>query len=378
MKKIAFIGTNDWVPWGGSELLWAGAAERLARGGVEVRISVKDWGQPVKQIEHLRSVGCRIFPRSFPPPYHQRIRRKLLNDGFTVQQMREAGAGADLVVISQGGHTDGLIWMEAARCQGFKYAVISQSAFESWWPGDEELDRLGASMEGASAAYFVSQANLELVRRQFGCTVSKGRIIWNPFNVCYDARTAWPGDACDELRLACVARLDSAQKGQDILMRVLDQPKWRTRKVHVTLAGSGVHERVLRRMAKGLNLANLEFAGFVEDIEAFWGGYHALVLPSRFEGMPLALVEAMLCRRACIVTDVGGNGELARDAVNGFVAKAPTVQLLDDALERAWENRGRLQELGEAAGRNVRERVPADPVGEFVLELQALADGQNP
>lgn len=375
MRKIAFVSTIEGVPWGGSELLWAGAAERLARQGVQVHVSVKDWGQPVKQIEHLRSVGCKIFTRTFPPPYWERVRWKFLKDSYTTQHLRAAGAGADLVVVAQAGHTDGLIWMEAARSEGLKYAVISQAAAETWWPADEVMERLAACMDEAEAAYFVSQGNLELTRRQIAGVLQRGRVVWNPFNVRYNAQPKWPGDACDELRLACMARLDSAQKGQDILMRVLDQPKWRARKVHVTLAGSGVHERVLRRMAAGLNLPNLEFAGFIEDVEQFWGGYHAIVLPSRFEGMPLALIEAMLCRRACIVTDVGGNCELVRDGVNGFVAKAPTVELVDDALERAWENRGRLRELGETAGRDVRERVPADPIGEFVRDLETLLSG---
>ena len=68
--------------------------------------------------------------------------------------------------------------------------------------------------------------------------------------------------------------------------------------------------------------------------------------------MPLSLVEAMLCRRPCIATDVGGNRELIRDGVNGFLAKAPTVESLDEAMNRAlgevvagcerWEKGGAL------------------------------------
>ena len=92
-------------------------------------------------------------------------------------------------------------------------------------------------------------------------------------------------------------------------------------------------------MAKELDLPHIEFAGFVEDIEQLWTRHHALVLPSRFEGMPLSLVEAMLCGRPSIVTDVAGHRELVRDNVNGFLAKAPTVELLNEAMNRAWENR---------------------------------------
>ena len=42
-------------------------------------------------------------------------------------------------------------------------------------------------------------------------------------------------------------------------------------------------------------------------------------------GVAAFVVEAMLCGRPCIATDVGGNRELIRDGINGFLANAPTV-----------------------------------------------------
>lgn len=52
---------QEGYPWGGSEPLWSSAAEKLVRQGNEVRVSVKDWGKPIPQIEHLRLAGCQIF-----------------------------------------------------------------------------------------------------------------------------------------------------------------------------------------------------------------------------------------------------------------------------------------------------------------------------
>jgi glycosyltransferase involved in cell wall biosynthesis len=374
MKRIAFIATNESVPWGGSEHCWSAVAERFARGGVQVHVGIKDWGAPVKQIEYLRSVGCRIFYRSFSLTIPARIKRRLsVRNGYEWSHIHQVAAGADLIVISQGGNRDGLAWMEAARSQGLKYAVISQSANEQWWPIDSLGERLAECYEGAAAAYFVSEANLALTRLQLVTPLARGRVIRNPFNVRYDAQPPWPGDPSDSLSLASVARLDVVQKGQDLLIRVLDRPHWRARSVRVTLAGTGIREGALRKLAAHFNVSNLEFAGFVEDIEQLWSRHHALVLASRFEGMPLALVEAMLCGRPCVGTDVGGNRELIRDGVNGFLAKAPTVDLLDEAMNRAWENRLRLREMGEAAAKDVRQWVSPDPTGDFVRELEALA-----
>lgn len=377
MKKVAFITTNEWVPWGGSEHLWAGAAGRFARQGVEVHVSVRKWDAPVRQIEELQSLGCRIHYRPFPPVLRERLRQRIYRDGYVNRHVSLASRSAELIVISQGNTIDALPWMEACRSEGLKYAVVSQCADEQWWPPDDGADRLAECFEQSSRAYFVSNANLALVQRQLSTSLSRGRVIRNPFNVRYEARPCWPSEPADELRLACVARLEAIQKGQDILMAVLSLPRWRARRVRLTFAGSGMHEKLLRRMAGRLDLTSAEFIGFIEDIEKFWGGYHALVLPSRFEGMPLALVEAMLCGRPAIVTDVGGNTELVRDGVNGFVAKAPTVEFLDEAMERAWGNRHRLREIGETAARDVRAWVGPDPTGDFVRELESLVDGKR-
>ena len=375
MRRFLFIAANEWSNWGGSELLWSQAAEKLARRGVEVRVSVRDFGKPISQVERLRSAGCRVFQRK-PPSLLYRLGRKLLPlREYACRHVRVVGNGVDLVVVSQGSNTDGLPWMEAARAAGFKYAVIAEGAADFSWPDDEAAGRLGESYEGACGAYFVSQANLDLSRREFATPLRRARVIRNPFNVRYDARPAWPQDATDCLQLACVGRLDVSTKGQDLLLEVLALPHWRTRRVQVSLVGTGVNERVLRRRAEHLKLACVDFMGYQSDIERIWSGHHALVLPSRQEGMPLTLVEAMLCSRAGIVTDVGGNRELVRDGINGFLAKAPTVELLDEAMNRAWESRERLREMGCTAASDVRQWVSADPSEDFVRELTALTGG---
>jgi glycosyltransferase involved in cell wall biosynthesis len=373
--KILFIAANEGVAWGGSELLWSQAAEKLARRGMEVRVSVKDWGKPVKEVEGLRSAGCRIFYRRTPSLLHRLGRKILPLPKDANRHLRAVARGVDMVVISQGGNIDGLSWMEEARAAGCRYAVIAECAAESWAPDDDVAERLAESYEKARCAFFVSQDNLDLSRRLFGTPLREGRVVRNPFNVRYDAKPAWPGGEAGGLSLACVARLDIAPKGQDLLLEVLSLPHWRERRVRVSLIGKGINERGLRRNVEQLGLTNVEFTGHVGDIEAVWSRHHALVLASRYEGMPLALVEAMLCGRPGIVTDVGGSRELVRDGVNGFLAKAATVGLLDEAINRAWDSRNRLMEMGNTAAVDVRQWVSKDPAGDFARELITLVEG---
>ncbi|MGH9727965.1 MAG: glycosyltransferase family 4 protein [Candidatus Acidiferrales bacterium] len=376
MRKIAFIAANEFVPWGGSEYLWAGAAEKLAHRGVEVRVSVKDWGRPVKQVEQLRAAGCRIFKRPTASLARRAIRKLPLWREYIRSHVKKVGAGADLVVISQGSQEDGLQWLEAARSLGYKYSLICQGVAEVWWPRDSSIDRLVKTYENACCAFFVSEANLALTRRQFVTPLANARVVRNPFNVPYDARPPWPLTNGAQLSLAFVSRLDPGGKGHDVLIETLSLPHWRGRDIIVSLNGNGSNERSLRRMVEQVKLKSIHFGGFSESIEQTWSNHHALILPSRYEGMPLVLVEAMLCGRPSIITDVGGVRELVRDGVNGFLAKAPTVELLDEAMNRAWENRHRLKEMGEQAAIDVRKFVSPDPVEDFVRQLMALANGQ--
>jgi len=376
LRRIVFISAMEGFPWGGSEALWAAAAEKLARRGAQVYVSVKDWNKPVKEVEQLRAAGCRIFKRPTPGLARRALRKLPAWGEYARTHVKKIGAGADLIVVSQGGNCEGLEWAEAAQANSYRYAIIAQAAVEAWWPDDEFTERLAAAYEAACCPFFVSEANLILTRQQFVAPLRHARVIRNPFNVRYSARPQWPSSSSDELRLACVGRLDAAAKGQDILFQALVLPHWRERNICVSLFGRGINERSLRRWADDLKLTNVTFVGFVEDIEQVWSKHHALILPSRYEGMPLVLVEAMLCGRPAIVTDVAGHRELVRDGVNGFLAKAPTVELLDEAMNRAWENRHRLKEMGEQAAIDVRKFVSADPIEDFVRELIALADDQ--
>ena len=116
----------------------------------------------------------------------------------------------------------------------------------------------------------------------------------------------------------------------------------------------------------------LKFAGFVDSVEEIWEENHALLLPSRYEGAPLVVIEAMLCNRMAISTDIGRNRELMDDGESGFIAEGATIDLLDRVLERAWEKRHQWKEMGELAGKHIRERYPRDPVHEYAEQIKSI------
>ncbi len=121
-----------------------------------------------------------------------------------------------------------------------------------------------------------------------------------------------------------------------------------------------------------LDLQGVRLVGQVSSIEEIWAKNHALILPSRFEGLPLVIVEAMLCGRMVITSNVAGNAQYLREGVTGFIAEAPTPALLDDALERAWGKRGDWEAMGKTARRDALDVLPSDPIESFTDKLTSL------
>jgi len=275
-------------------------------------------------------------------------------------------------VVSQGGNSDGLEWMKFCRDEGMPFAAILQCNGEWLWPSDELAAQMAAAYQAATVVFIVSRKNLELLEHQFGTTLGNTRLVRNPFNVSPDSAPSWP-HGTDGWNLACVARLEPAAKGQDLLFQVLALPKWRDRPVEIKLYGAGTCERTLRQLASRLKLKTVKFCGHVSDVPSIWAANHLLVLPSRYEGLPIALVEAMWCQRPALVTDVGDTADLCLDGETGFVAAGPTVGLLAEALERAWSFRNNWQVMGEAARARVEQLVARDPVGDFCRQLLECA-----
>ena len=82
------------------------------------------------------------------------------------------------------------------------------------------------------------------------------------------------------------------------------------------------------------------------------------------------MVEAMLCGRPVVATDVAGHSEIVEDRITGFLADAPTVASMAKALERLWARRADAMEIGATASKRIRELRPPDPVRIFSEKIK--------
>ncbi|MFJ4439554.1 glycosyltransferase family 4 protein [Streptomyces sp. NPDC088923] len=108
--------------------------------------------------------------------------------------------------------------------------------------------------------------------------------------------------------VVCVGRL-CRQKGQDVLLRAWPAVREAVPGARLVLVGDGPDEAELRQQAG----EGVQFAGPARECARWYRAADLVVLPSRWEGMALAPLEAMACGRALVLTDTGG----ARESLPG-------------------------------------------------------------
>jgi glycosyltransferase involved in cell wall biosynthesis len=325
----------------------------------------------------LARAGAVVSEHPAAPPMAEKIAMRLMAESDVWSRTRRRWlrrTSPDLVAVSAGDMYSGLGWMIECIRLNIPFVTKGSAHSEAVWPDDSRAELLRNVLMKARQCIFVSEANRRLVELQIGFHLVNARVMRSPYQVPWRSIPDWSVfEKSEPCRLACVGRLEPAHKGQDLLLQVMARDRWRSRPVEVSLFGTGYSDQTLKRLASLSGIGDrVHFRGHIADVEGIWRDHHALVLPSRYEGLPVALVEAMLCGRPAIVTDVAGNTEVVEDGVTGFVAKAATVELLDEAMERAWLRRTDWESMGRHAASRIRALVPQDPGRVYAEYLEGL------
>jgi glycosyltransferase involved in cell wall biosynthesis len=381
MIKVA-IRSYCWDDWGGSEELWAKSIPYLQERKFEVMILKPRINRA--HPEYLRLAKSNVILKDLKPAnifkkiriqgnvklneilikYKLPFAKNTLTTTTFVNAIK--GYNPNLVIIAQGINFDGLKDAYACAVLKIPYVVIAQKAVDFFWPPNEFREIMTVALKGAEKCFFVSNHNKRITEEQFGIRLPNAEVVFNPTKV--SKRILEYPSTSNGFRLACVARLFLLDKGQDMLIRIFSKEKWRNRPVSVDLIGGGQDTEALKEMAKLFNVSNITFVGHVADMEGLWLNYHALVLPSRGEGLPLSMIEAMAVGRTVVVTDVGGNADFVEDGVTGFIGQA-NEQSFEEALDRAWQRRNEWESIGREAASSIKTKVPKSPEKDFAETL---------
>ncbi len=156
------------------------------------------------------------------------------------------------------------------------------------------------------------------------------RVVWNGVPVPVPgAAPARPRGA--RVLVGGVGRLHE-QKGFDVLVRAL---ALLPHDVHVVLVGDGPEAGALRALARDLGVADrLTLTGWVERPSSWYAALDVLAMPSRFEGLPLVLLEALHVGVPVVATPVGSIGDAVRDGDTGLLVPVGDAEALAAAVGR--------------------------------------------
>jgi glycosyltransferase involved in cell wall biosynthesis len=131
--------------------------------------------------------------------------------------------------------------------------------------------------------------------------------------------------------------------------------------VHLAVLGDGEVRSTLEHEVDARGLTDrVHFTGWWHDIPAAMSDLDVVILTSRNEGTPVALIEASACGRPIVSTQVGGVATVVRDGQTGYLVPTGDAGALADRISALLGDPTRAQELGEAGREWVRDRFSAD------------------
>ncbi len=158
------------------------------------------------------------------------------------------------------------------------------------------------------------------------------------------------------------------EKGVDLLLDAWAVVRRAGEPGLLCLVGDGADRAPLERRARDLGIVGaVRFTGAAADVAPWLRAADAFVLPSRQEGLSVALLEAMACGLAVVATAVGGSAEAAGDAA--VLVPPGSAEALGDALLRLLVDPSRARVLGESARRRAVDRFEILQVARRHLEL---------
>jgi glycosyltransferase involved in cell wall biosynthesis len=345
--KILFLAVEPVAGWGGSEELWADTAQAALADGHQVWFTprVDPNGNDAKLTE-LMALGATMVPRKWWTDEGGAVRAETVPAGLLAIAPR-----VDALFVSVGGSVRDLLDDAVADLienAGVPVVATIQLTREHDLLPDGLRERARRILGLLSALVVPAQRSLKVLERIVVARLDRGVVIPSPIRRDLTGPVSWPELAVPTM--ACVARLNPVQKGHDLLLEVLADPLWQGREWALNFVGRGLADNYLAELASFYGLAGrLTLTGFQHDMRSVWEQNHLLVLPSREESMPIAIMEAMFCGRPCLVTDVGDNARLITDGVNGYVAAGDRPRALAAALERAWAGRHDWEAVGQRA-----------------------------
>lgn len=354
----------------GTELQGLRLADQLIRRGWRVRlVVVQGWGLP-QMFEAFAACGATV--ESLGPP--DRPGCKALSWWRwprLVWQLRQEPAQ---VVLSRAGMTNRFACLAALAAGRPSVAVLSTAVAPPLGPPSRPW--LGAlrrlSLGWPSRIVAVSNQSLTHLQAAFpalapiSCAIANG-VADRPLLPPRSSELAVVAFSRDRFHLCAVGSLEMGRKGLDVLLQAIALLRQRGEQdLLLSLIGTGEDQQALQQLAQRLRIEpQLRFLGECSHPQALVAQADLYVLPSRREGLPNALLEAMAVGVCALAADCPtGPAEIIRDGYTGMLVPVGDAEALAEGIAQLKRDPGLRQRLAQAGQRSVAARFSPERCAE--------------
>jgi glycosyltransferase involved in cell wall biosynthesis len=184
------------------------------------------------------------------------------------------------------------------------------------------------------------------------------------------------GLGVDDFVVGSVTHLTMEKEVSTFLLAARELVRTGCRARFVVVGDGRLRDAVKAQAAANPETRSVIFTGYRPDGPLVMRSFDCFVLPSKVEGMPNALMEAMSIGLPCIASDVGGIPELIRDGVHGLLVQPGDYQALADRIRRLKESTAMRVALGTQAASRIANDFTVEGMVRAYQDLYLSFDGR--
>lgn len=154
----------------------------------------------------------------------------------------------------------------------------------------------------------------------------------------------------DDIILLSVGEL-SINKNHQIIIKAINELN--NANIHYLIAGKGTEHKNLENLAKELNV-NLHLLGYRKDIKELCYIADIFCFPSIREGLPVSLMEAIACKKACVVSNIRGNTDIIKTDVIDCLCNYNDCYKFANIIEKFCNDKNLIEKAGKFNFENIQ------------------------
>jgi glycosyltransferase involved in cell wall biosynthesis len=367
----------DSLEWGGAEIYLQRLISRLTTKDTEIHLAVPKGDAYEQFSRYFDGYRVNLHPYeadrgSFFPTVWQtwKLLRKVQPELVHFNLAGFSSCRYSIWAFQWLWHIPSVVTIQLLNRASLRPRCLGRTAFSNY------LTR--RAMQNLKKIIVVSEEMKKQLTEQYAVDPSANiEVIWNAVDseifVCDRGlrladRSRW-GLSTTDFVIIMVARLDEQQKAQTAALAALRGVPTEPRRSVLLLVGEGPSRSMLQARAAELGIGDrVIFAGRLSTVQPALNVADVAILPSRNEGLPFALLEAMASGLPVIASRIAGIPELVQDEVSGLLIKPADTHELRSKLCLLYGDNDLRARLGKAAQETVRTRFSLRSMVEATLK----------